>query len=678
MKKRGLLAFMALAAMFLLLILSGCSQPTDSGGGTPAAPARVSELRGTVASGSVTLTWTDPADTDHIEITWTGGSGGPGGPETASQGEESKTITGLENNTTYAFTVVAVDSGGGRSAGTVIYRTPKPNPASDTVPPGVVYGFSYTVTGNTATLKWTDPLDADLDKIEITWTPGDGGPQTVNSGDKTATITGLEDGAVYTVSFVAVDGFGNSGKPASFTLTTTTLGVSKLRGTVESGQVTLSWVDPDYADFDHVEITWTSESGSGSATVNKGVRYKTIPSLTDNTEYTFTVTVQNSSNEDGGPGETITLTPAAASFSGQVTNLTAVPGRDYVDLSWDDPADGSFDRVEITWTAGAGGFAVADKGVWRATLTGLTEGTAYTFTVRAVDAGGRPGTGVSSETATPQEFSRWTVNQLGSASILNIAGNTDRFVSAVASTTPLTTPSPVYRSPNGKTWTYTTVSTTVPSGTSGALTWTFPANKIAWLNNKFIAVGASGIMASSSDGTAWEWVFGTSSDVISPFGTTAIYDIAWSGSTYVAVGASGKMAYSSDGITWNAIAAGTEAGQSGFAATIPINRVAWSGGKFVAVGGTTTSSAIATSSDGINWTAVLDASPFTKSIKDIAWGNGKFVAVDSAGVIAWSTDGSSWTKVGPGSGYAFNAVAWGGTAGSFTAAANSGYILAFE
>jgi hypothetical protein len=352
-----------------------------------------------------------------------------------------------------------------------------------------------------------------------------------------------------------------------------------------------------------------------------------------------------------------------------------------------------------------------DKGVWAAKVTGLTENTAYTFTVKAVDAAGRPGVGVVTETVTPQEFLKWTVNKMGTANILNIAGGTERFVSVVGTTNPTR-----YTSPNGKTWTSATISTTESYGGGGTITWTFPTVKIAWLNNKFIAVGSGAGMTLSSDGASWGRIF-DGDTAVNPFSTTAINNIALGNNIYVMVGASGKIARSSDGgETWTLIPAGTNSGQSTFASTAAINgaafgnstfvavgasgkmavssddggtwaavadstfgttainRVAWGNNTFVAVGASAT---IATSPDGTTWTAVMDT-PFTGIIRDIAWGNGKFVAADSAGVIAWSTDGSSWTQIGPASGYIWNAVTWGGAAGSFAVAGNAGNILAFE
>jgi predicted phage tail protein len=85
-----------------------------------------------------------------------------------------------------------------------------------------------------------------------------------------------------------------------------------------------------------------------------------------------------------------------------VTSLSAAPGNKQVTLSWTDPADADLDRIEITWTGGSGGTATAEKSTAEnqansTIITGLTNGTEYTFTVKAVDATGNKSAG---ETAT--------------------------------------------------------------------------------------------------------------------------------------------------------------------------------------------------------------------------------------------------------------------------------------
>jgi hypothetical protein len=72
-------------------------------------------------------------------------------------------------------------------------------------------------------------------------------------------------------------------------------------------------------------------------------------------------------------------------------------------LSWTNPADSDFVRVEITFTPTVAGITQpisVPGGTQTRMISGLYNGMAYTFTVKAVDAAGNKSTGIS-RTATP-------------------------------------------------------------------------------------------------------------------------------------------------------------------------------------------------------------------------------------------------------------------------------------
>jgi hypothetical protein len=130
--------------------------------------------------------------------------------------------------------------------------------------------------------------------------------------------------------------------------------------------------------------------------------------------------------------------------------------------------------------------------------------------------------------------------------------------------------------------------TAVPAGTTaGTSTFTNSTtiNGIAYGSNgstisTFVAVGDSGRMAYSTDGTSWTAITATNST----FGTNDIYGIAYGSNgntvnTFVAVGEYGNMAYSTDGTSWTAV----NATNSTFGSN-DINGIAYGGDKFVAVG----------------------------------------------------------------------------------------------
>jgi chitodextrinase len=161
----------------------------------------------------------------------------------------------------------------------------------------------------------------------------------------------------------------------------------------------LTWTDPEDADFDHVEITWTP--GGGSGTVLKGAGTKTVTGLTNNTLYTFTVkAADNAGNKSAGV--TGTATPADTTPPANVTGLSAVPDYQQVTLTWTGPGDADFDHVEITWTPNGSTPVTVTAGTQTKTVTGLTSNTLYTFTVKAVDNTGNKSAGVTG-TATPTD-----------------------------------------------------------------------------------------------------------------------------------------------------------------------------------------------------------------------------------------------------------------------------------
>jgi hypothetical protein len=195
--------------------------------------------------------------------------------------------------------------------------------------------------------------------------------------------------------------------------------------------------------------------------------------------------------------------------------------------------------------------------------------------------------------------------------------------------------------------------------------------------------GGSGSGGGGGGGTgSWKTV-----DISSIFGTNIITDIAYGNGKFVAVGNNdGKIAYSSNGVSWTAANAYTTGsvmravawGSNKFTAFLygptsgprpmyspdggngwtvlntiggtgqdMIEANAYGGDKFVAVGGR---GRMAYSSDGTSWTAIppgtgAGASTFTSGINGIAYGGGKFVAVGYSGKMAYSSNGTSWTAV---------------------------------
>ena len=233
--------------------------------------------------------------------------------------------------------------------------------------------------------------------------------------------------------------------------------------------------------------------------------------------------------------------------------------------------------------------------------------------------------------------------------------------------------------------------------------------------NKYVAVGASGKVATSPDGNTW-----TQHTAIG--GGNSVFDVIWVQSAHLFFygGTNGAFGTSPDGITWSesivaevAIAASSYninvvlyspalsmtvvATNGGTIARSKDNGVIWiqaptifSGDSFL--GGcwsdelgkfflTTFSGNIYYSDDGSTWTAAATPSFSGDPIYWVTWSAmaGKLVAVGgsfSTPKIAYSTDGITWTQAGTValSGARANYVAYSTEIGKFVAVGNGGQI----
>lgn len=150
------------------------------------------------------------------------------------------------------------------------------------------------------------------------------------------------------------------------------------------------------------------------------------------------------------------------------------------------------------------------------------------------------------------------------------------------------------------------------------------------LGYTWVAVGASGLLATSTSSTASSWTARTSS-----FGTTVINDVAADGVNYfVAVGASGKLATSPDATTWTQ--------RTSSFSTDEIRRIVYANGIWVAAGA---NGKLATATDPTGtWTQRTTGFGTGAAIMDIQYGNGIWVAETANGDVRTATDPTgTWT-----------------------------------
>jgi parallel beta-helix repeat protein len=174
------------------------------------------------------------------------------------------------------------------------------------------------------------------------------------------------------------------------------------------GSAFISWTAPNNGGSSITGYTITASSGAtlkvaGSSTSG------TMTGLANGTRYTFTVTATNGvgTGPASKPSNAITTPnkPAAP------TGVTAVAGHGSASLSWTAPADNGSAITGYTVIASSGGPTVNTGGsVTSATVSGLTNGRSYTFSVTAKNAVGVGPAGVSNTvvpTATSASVARW-------------------------------------------------------------------------------------------------------------------------------------------------------------------------------------------------------------------------------------------------------------------------------
>lgn len=179
------------------------------------------------------------------------------------------------------------------------------------------------------------------------------------------------------------------------------------------------------------------------------------------------------------------------------------------------------------------------------------------------------------------------------------------------------------------------------------LTWVAPLPQgnrilsIQWINNRYMAVGESGTVASSTDGANW---------VIKNIGDVSLSDITWTGTQYIIVGANGIAYTSSDGDSWTLQSTGTTSG---------LNSVTWTGSRIFAVGQGGT---IISSADGVSWTT--NTSNTTSPLHEVFWNPAlnQTIAVGFSVVLNnGSATATSWSPVLFGSGWSASGVTWTGS-----------------
>ena len=375
-------------------------------------PAPVNSNEPTVGNRTITLTWDKYAQetgkgaftkyrVHHRPL--------PSGTEVTTDvtgiNTTSRTISGLTNGQLYEVHVTVCNAHGCSTNGGVSRRA---TPVSDVGKPAGLRGHA---SQGRIVLFWSAISDATgWQYRRKTGSAAWGAWQDIaSSGGTTDThdITGVSPGT-YSIQVRAVDadGPGPPSDAVEVVMMIPPVKPANFEATRGDGQVVLSWDAQDVASYWQYQTRsvtaswsgqWTRVPNSGAATSGY-----TVPNLDNGTAYVFRVRAVN--NGGFGPASTeLTMTPQV-DVPAQATGLVVQAGDRRVTLGW--TAIAGVMGWQYQFKTGSGEF-----GSWTTVprsgastnsyaVTGLSNGTAYAFRVRAVNAGGA-GAASSEVAATP-------------------------------------------------------------------------------------------------------------------------------------------------------------------------------------------------------------------------------------------------------------------------------------
>ncbi len=269
-------------------------------------------------------------------------------------------------------------------------------------------GFPTPPTGTTATpgnalalVSWnasTSDPGSPVTSYVVTSSPG--GVHCTTSG-LSCTVNGLANGTSYTFTVVGhnVKGDGPA-STASSPVTPRTIPGSPTGVTASPGNTsaTVSWSAPA-SNGGSAIISYTATSSPGARTCTTSGLSCAMAGLTNGASYTFTVKATNIAGTGSDSGASAAVTPRTV--PGAPINVTARPGTAQALVSWAAPLTNGGNAIAgYTVTSSPGGKTCSTVGTscW---VTGLTNGTPYTFTVRATNGGGTGTASTASAAVTP-------------------------------------------------------------------------------------------------------------------------------------------------------------------------------------------------------------------------------------------------------------------------------------
>ncbi|WP_347136738.1 fibronectin type III domain-containing protein [Parahaliea mediterranea] len=272
--------------------------------------------------------------------------------------------------------------------------------------PGAPTIGTATAGNAQATVAFTAPAnDGGAAITGYTATSAPGG-LTGTCSSSPCTVAGLTNGTAYTFTVVATNSAGNSPASAASNAVTpaATVPGAPTIGTATAGnaQATVAFTAPDN-DGGAAITGYTATSAPGGLTGTCSSSPCTVAGLTNGTAYTFTVVATNSAGNSPASAASNAVTPATVPGAPSIGTATA--GNAQATVAFTAPANGGGAAITGYTATSAPGGLTGTCSSSPCTVAGLTNGTAYTFTVVATNSVGDSPASASSNAVTPEQDS---------------------------------------------------------------------------------------------------------------------------------------------------------------------------------------------------------------------------------------------------------------------------------
>ena len=289
----------------------------------PGAPRNVVAVPG---DGSASVSWIAPSSTGGSPSLEYEVVAFPDGATCTTTGAVSCVVSGLDNGTTYTFTVTARNDAGASP------RSARSAPVKPHTVPGAPVGVTAgSFEDGQSRGSWQRPeFDGGVSISDYTVTASPGGRSCTTTGSRGlyCTVIGLVNGTEYRFTVTARNTAGSSPPSASVTATPAAAPGAPTAVTATAGdrQASISWTAPaTTGGFAIVGYTVTAAPGGQTCTTGGAVSC-VVSNLQSGRSYAFTVTAANAAQRVSPPSVASTPVLVPARTPGAPTAVTATAG----------------------------------------------------------------------------------------------------------------------------------------------------------------------------------------------------------------------------------------------------------------------------------------------------------------------------------------------------------------